>query len=72
MRTLHSERLCEGGKEENENGPVVVEKVLENELLDEGVSELEADLEEGDRELDVVAFYKDQWGPEWKPFMACL
>lgn len=43
-------------EKEKENGPVIIEKILKNELLDEGVSELEADLEERRGELDIVAF----------------
>ena len=45
-------------KREKENGPVIIEKILKNELLDECVSELEADLEERRGELDIIAFYE--------------
>lgn len=37
---------------------MIIEKILKNELLDEGVSELEADLEERRGELDIIAFYE--------------
>ena len=51
---------------------MIIEKILKNELLDEGVSELEADLEERRGELDIVAFYELANGIERKPFIACL
>ena len=40
------------------DGPVIIEEILENELLDEGVSQLETDLKKRRGELDIVAFYE--------------
>ena len=55
-----------------EDGPVIIEEILENELLDEGVSQLETDLKKRRGELDIVAFYELANGIERKPFIACL